>query len=36
MRFIERFIILKESVVCKEYELYYGFMACSTDLHAVL
>ncbi|GBO44982.1 hypothetical protein AVEN_100273-1, partial [Araneus ventricosus] len=23
------------SVVCKEYEIYYGSMVCSTDLHAV-
>ncbi|GBM04484.1 hypothetical protein AVEN_197895-1 [Araneus ventricosus] len=23
-----------ESVVYKEYEIYYGFMVCSTDLHA--
>ncbi|GBL86073.1 hypothetical protein AVEN_89118-1 [Araneus ventricosus] len=29
------FTILKESVVYKEYEIYYGFMVCSTDLHAV-
>ncbi|GBM30233.1 hypothetical protein AVEN_165828-1 [Araneus ventricosus] len=27
--------ILKESVAYKEYEIYYGFMVCSTDLHAV-
>ncbi|GBN11083.1 hypothetical protein AVEN_185980-1, partial [Araneus ventricosus] len=24
-----------ESVVYKEYEIYYGFMVYSTDLHAV-
>ncbi|GBM31393.1 hypothetical protein AVEN_99609-1 [Araneus ventricosus] len=28
------FTILKESVVSKEYKIYYGFMVCSTDLHA--
>ncbi|GBL99270.1 hypothetical protein AVEN_177306-1 [Araneus ventricosus] len=27
--------ILKESVVNKEYKIYYGFMVCSTNLHAV-
>ncbi|GBM35993.1 hypothetical protein AVEN_78090-1 [Araneus ventricosus] len=26
--------ISRESVVFKEYEIYYGFMVCSTDLHA--
>ncbi|GBL94683.1 hypothetical protein AVEN_83996-1 [Araneus ventricosus] len=35
MRFIERFSILEESVVYKEYEIYCVFMVCSTDLHAV-
>ncbi|GBM11658.1 hypothetical protein AVEN_16964-1 [Araneus ventricosus] len=32
---LKNFTILKESVVYKEYKIYYGFMVCSTDLHAV-
>ncbi|GBM70234.1 hypothetical protein AVEN_147156-1 [Araneus ventricosus] len=31
---LKDFTILKESVVCIEYEIYYGFMVCPTDLHA--
>ncbi|GBM51447.1 hypothetical protein AVEN_147128-1 [Araneus ventricosus] len=27
---LKNFTILKESVVYKEYEIYYGFMVCST------
>ncbi|GBM04162.1 Integrin-linked protein kinase [Araneus ventricosus] len=30
-----RDIVHMESVVYKEYEIYYGFMVCSTNLHAV-
>jgi len=30
------FAISKESFVCREYEFYYAFMACSIDLRAVL
>ncbi|GBN06575.1 hypothetical protein AVEN_62670-1 [Araneus ventricosus] len=33
--FLKDFTNLKESVVFKEYEIYYDFMVCSTDLHAV-
>ncbi|GBN43462.1 hypothetical protein AVEN_75054-1 [Araneus ventricosus] len=33
---LKDFTILKESVAYKEYEIYYGFMVCSTDLHAEL
>ncbi|GBL73385.1 hypothetical protein AVEN_159402-1 [Araneus ventricosus] len=32
---LNEFTISKESVVYKEYEVYYGFRVCSTDLHAV-
>ncbi|GBM66874.1 hypothetical protein AVEN_213367-1 [Araneus ventricosus] len=32
---LKDFIILKEAVVYKEYEISYGFIVCSTDLHAV-
>ncbi|GBN07846.1 hypothetical protein AVEN_261767-1 [Araneus ventricosus] len=32
---LKDFTILKESAVYKEYEMYYGFMVCSTDLQAV-
>ncbi|GBM99523.1 hypothetical protein AVEN_235968-1 [Araneus ventricosus] len=33
---LKDFTILKESVFYKEYEIYYGFMYCSDDLHAEL
>ncbi|GBN77809.1 hypothetical protein AVEN_1879-1 [Araneus ventricosus] len=32
---LKDFTILKESVAYKELDFYYGFMVCSTDLHAV-
>ncbi|GBM65917.1 hypothetical protein AVEN_156975-1 [Araneus ventricosus] len=33
--FLKDFTISYESAVYKEYEIYYGFMVSSTDLHAV-
>ncbi|GBM93679.1 hypothetical protein AVEN_238120-1 [Araneus ventricosus] len=35
LRLLNNFTILKQSFDYKEYEIYFGFMVSSTDLHAV-